>query len=58
MCNRTYWKAVDVCFDSKAQQHKLAKYCDDMLEDYLLKRCLDNVPVCHWYTNSEHVKTR
>lgn len=27
------------------QQHKLAKYCDEILDEYLLKRSLDNVPV-------------
>jgi len=44
-----------VCFDSKAQQYKLAKYCDDILDDYLLKRCLDNVPVSDRYTYSIRV---
>jgi len=30
---------------SKYQQLKLAKYCDDILDDYLLRRPLDSTPV-------------
>jgi len=32
-------------FCSKPQQYKMAKYCEEILGDYLLKRPLDNVPV-------------
>jgi len=28
------------------QQYKMAKYCEDILDDYLLKRPLDNSPAC------------
>ncbi len=30
---------------SKPQQYKLAKYCEDVLGEFLLNRPLDNVPV-------------
>jgi len=30
---------------SKYQQLKLAKYCEDILDEYLLKRPLDSMPV-------------
>jgi len=30
---------------SKYQQLKLAKYCEDILDEYLLKRPIDNMPV-------------
>ncbi len=32
-------------FFSKSQQYKLAKYCEDVFGDWLLKRALDDVPV-------------
>lgn len=30
---------------SKPQQYKMAKYCEEIIGEYLLKRPLDNVPV-------------
>ncbi len=30
---------------SKPQQYKIAKYCEELLGDYLLTKPLDNVPV-------------
>lgn len=32
-------------FFSKPQQYKLAKYCEEIFEDYLLKKPLDSIPV-------------
>lgn len=32
-------------FFSKPQQYKLAKYCEEIFEDYLLKKPLDFIPV-------------
>ena len=34
-----------MCKCSKYQQLKLAKYCEDILDEYLLRRPLDNMPV-------------
>jgi len=52
MKNRTCKLLTTVCgaltfvfFCSKPQQYKMAKYCEEILGDYLLKRPLDGLPV-------------
>lgn len=42
---------------SKSQQYKLAKYCDEVLGDLLLREPLKDYPVKlnNWYTNYENM---
>ena len=35
-----------IFYFSKFQQYKMAKYCEDILGDFLLKKPLDSHPVC------------
>jgi len=43
--NVCYW-SIAMCFTcSKYQQLKIAKYCEEMLDEYLLRRPLDGLPV-------------
>lgn len=34
-----------LCSPSKPQQYKMAKYCEEIFGDYLLKQALENYPV-------------
>ena len=38
---------------SRQQQYKMAKYCDEIFGDLLLKEALPDFPVCHTHTRPQ-----